>query len=459
MLKGGVQLDWQHDPLEVLAHWPADRGVFMLHSARPDARWSRYTVIAEPTDAVRYDNGRTRWSRGSDSTAKQFEPSHHPLTDLRQIFAADAGRSLWLGYLGYDLGRYIEQLPDPPRDDRGWPTYQLERCEGWLVYDNTTSRWTAHGSYAANTPALCHQDQAPGTHYAAGPIAADQAPEAVKQSIQRVIDYIAAGDVFQVNLAQRFGGPFSGNPRALYAALCDQSPAWYGAYGELTRFDDHEPHRTLASISPELFLNCDGQGDVTTRPIKGTRPSVVDARDLHESQKDQAELAMIVDLMRNDLGRVCNYASVHVRDARTIESHPTVHHGVATITGRLHPTKNLVDLLRATLPGGSITGAPKVRAMQIIDEMEPAQRGPYCGAIGMIHGQEARLNIAIRTVMIQQRERGGKGQADVWAGGGIVADSNPDAEYQEMLDKAKAMRQALSQGKLLDTPQYQSAEL
>jgi para-aminobenzoate synthetase component 1 len=274
-----------------------------------------------------------------------------------------------------------------------------------------------------------------------------------------VIDYIAAGDVFQVNLAQRFTGPFKGSPRAFYAQLCKQSPAWYGAFGELTRFDAHEPQRTLASISPELFLEIDANRRVTTRPIKGTRPSSASADMLRDSDKDRAELAMIVDLMRNDLGRVCSYGSIKVDDARSIESHPTVHHGVATISGQLHPSRDLVDLLRATLPGGSITGAPKVRAMQIIDELEPARRGPYCGAIGMIHGQQAVFNIAIRTVMIEQNQMNGTGRADVWAGGGIVADSDPDSEYQEMLDKAKAMREALGSGSLADTPQHQPAKL
>jgi len=450
MLDGGVPLDWQLDPLDLLARWPADRGVFMLHSARPDAKRSRYTVIAEPTEALRHKDGQTQFSQPDSPLARSVELNHKPLSDLRCVLDADAGESLWLGTLGYDLARSIEHLPHPPADDRGWPDFQLERCAGWLVHDNQTHQWSAHGSYAKATPTLS-DSEASGTDplYHAGPIHPDQPAEQVKQSIQRVIDYIAAGDVFQVNLAQRFTGPFAGSPRAFYAMLCQQSPAWYGAYGELTRFDANEPHRTLASISPELFLHYDAQGSVTTRPIKGTRPSSIDADTLRDSDKDKAELAMIVDLMRNDLGRVCAYGSLRVDEPRTIESHPTVHHGVATITGRLHPSRDLVDLLRATLPGGSITGAPKVRAMQIIDELEPVRRGPYCGAIGMIHGQEALLNIAIRTVMIEQPEPGRDGRddtvgrADVWAGGGIVADSDPDSEYQEMLDKARVMREAL----------------
>lgn len=421
----------------------------MLHSGRPHARWSRYTLLAEPADAIRYHHGKTQFSKPNTELAQRVSLTHQPFNDLRQIIKVDDRQSLWLGSLSYDLGRCIEHLPHPTDDDRGGPDYQLERCPGWLVYDNQADQWTAHGSYANATPTLSPtKAHAAGTHptFTAGPLEPDQTADEVKTSIQRAIDYIAAGDVFQVNLAQRFTSPFIGSSRAFYAALCKQSPAWYGAYGELTRFDNEEPQRTLASISPELFIEVDAHRKVTTRPIKGTRPSSSSPDALRDSDKDQAELAMIVDLMRNDLGRVCSYGSVKVDEPRTIESHPTVHHGVSTITGKLHPSLDLVDLLRATLPGGSITGAPKVRAMQIIDELEPAPRGPYCGAIGMIHGQQAVLNIAIRTVLIEQDHLDGEGRADVWAGGGIVADSEPGSEFQEMLDKAKAMRDALSEG-------------
>lgn len=445
MLEGGTALDWRIDPLDVLRRWAIDRRVFMLHSARPDARWSRYTVIAEPAHAIRHQRGKTTFSDPSGTFAADVELTHKPLSDLRRVLDADAGRSLWLGYLGYDLGRSIEHLPRPTVDDRGWPDFQLERCAGWLVYDNLLKTWSAQGSYTASLPQLSAIHEGHRRSFQARPSLPDQSRDHVMRSIQRVINYIGEGDAFQVNLAQRFSGSFAGDTRAFYRTLCQRSPAWYGCYGELTRFDEHEPLRTLASISPELFLDCDGEGSVVTRPIKGTRPSSSPANTLRDSDKDRAELAMIVDLMRNDLGRVCRYGSIHVDEPRAIESHPTVHHGVATIRGELHPSRDVIDLLRATLPGGSVTGAPKVRAMQIIDELEPSRRGPYCGALGMIHGKQVKLNIAIRTVMIEQPERRGGGRADVWAGAGIVADSDPSAEYQEMLDKADAIRQALVQ--------------
>ena len=202
-------------------------------------------------------------------------------------------------------------------------------------------------------------------------------PDEYLTMVSNTIDYIAAGDIFQANITQRLCGTFDGSTRALGRSALALSQAWYGAYLELPA------GRCLVSLSPELFLDADfNSRAVITRPIKGTRPTTVDARDLLESPKDAAELHMIVDLMRNDLGRVCEYGSVRVPQSRAIETHPTVHHGVAEITGSLCADVSLGRLLEATFPGGSVTGAPKIRAMQIIDELEPVSRGPYCGAIG-----------------------------------------------------------------------------
>jgi len=271
--------------------------------------------------------------------------------------------------------------------------------------------------------------------------------EAHERAVARATEYIASGDVFQVNLTQRFTADCGGDPRALYDALAQCSPAWYGAYLELTSGGGDaattEPRRTIACTSPELFFSLDGGRKVVTRPIKGTRPAAADPRELLDSAKDAAELTMIVDLLRNDLGRVCAYGSVRVPEPRVIETHPTVHHTTATVTGTLHPSKSLIDLIRAVMPGGSITGAPKVRAMQIIDELEPVRRGPYTGAIGYIHGETACFNIAIRT-MLCEMDRNGSGRVDYAVGGGVVADSTPSGEYMESLDKTAAMLGALS---------------
>ncbi|GAB4111348.1 MAG: aminodeoxychorismate synthase component I [Phycisphaeraceae bacterium] len=355
---------------------------------------------------------------------------------------------MWIGYLGYELGRYIEKLPSRALDDRGWPIVQMHRCPGWLVHDNLTGDWRACGTWASQTPAgmpdlptLAEQSY---DFHADQPIARVSRDE-YEDKLRQALAYIAAGDIFQVNLTQRFTATCQGHPRELHHRLAEVSPAWYGAYLELLTDASNlapEPNRAIVCTSPELFFEVNPFQDVITRPIKGTRPACVDPDELWFSAKDTAELTMIVDLLRNDLGRVCSYGTIRVPEPRVLESHPTVHHTVATVTGRLHPSKNLIDLIRAVMPGGSITGAPKVRAMQIIEELEPVRRGPYTGAIGYIHGNTACFNIAIRTMLVETDSLG-YGRVDYNVGGGIVADSVPEQEYQETLDKAAAMLTAL----------------
>jgi len=366
---------------------------------------------------------------------------HRPFDDLRTLLADHPGP--WIGYLGYDLGRWIERLPSQALSDRQWPIATLGYCPGFLAFDNQTEQWLACGTWAdGGYPEL---SSTAGSHgqFQSGNLTSEFTREKYETAVARAMGYIAAGDVFQINLTQRFTADFDGDypvaHRSAFSRLAQVSPAWYGAYLELP---DADVKRVVASTSPELFLEVAPTGDIITRPIKGTRPVHVDASVLRDSEKDQAELAMIVDLLRNDLGRVCDYGSIHVTEPRTIETHPTIHHGVSTITGRLHRRQDVVDLLRATLPGGSITGAPKVRAMQIIDELEPVRRGPYCGCIGLISRERACLNIAIRTMLIETPESG-EGRVDFAVGGGVVADSRPADEYQETLDKAAAMMLAL----------------
>ena len=253
----------------------------------------------------------------------------------------------------------------------------------------------------------------------------------------RAREYIAAGDIYQVNLSQRFHTRCALDPLEIYTRLRASSPAPYSALLGMGA-------RSVVSSSPELFLHSDGRR-VVTRPIKGTRPRGAtpgeDDRlrtELMASPKDDAELAMIVDLERNDLGRVCEYGSVRVATAKELETHPTIHHLVATVEGRLRRGAGPVDLLRATFPGGSVTGAPKIRAMEIIDELEPTRRAAYTGAIGWI-GFDGRvgLSVAIRIV-----EKHGE---DLWfqTGGAIVADSEPEREFDETLVKATGIIRAL----------------
>jgi para-aminobenzoate synthetase component 1 len=257
-------------------------------------------------------------------------------------------------------------------------------------------------------------------------------------AVQRVREYILAGDIFQANLSQRFQAPLTESPGRLYARLRRRNPAPFGAWLSLGGV-------TVLSVSPERFLRLEGRV-VETRPIKGTRPRGLGpmhdealGKELTESEKDRAENVMIVDLLRNDLSRVCAPGTVRVPELFHLEQHPTVLHLVSTVTGTLRPGHRAADLLRASFPGGSITGAPKVRAMEIIAELEPTQRGPYCGMIGYVSVTGTMdTNIAIRTCVV----RGGTVYFS--GGGGIVADSEPELEYRETLHKVQGIVRTLA---------------
>ena len=255
----------------------------------------------------------------------------------------------------------------------------------------------------------------------------------------RSIEYIRAGDIFQVNLSQRLAYPAPSSPENFYLALRKANPAPYAGYFDLGGY-------VVASSSPEQFLSVEGD-QVITRPIKGTcsrgytpEEDLSRRRNLGQSEKDRAENVMIVDLLRNDISRVCRPHTVEVPGLFEIERHPTVYHLVSEIRGRLREDKDSIDLLRASFPGGSITGAPKVRAMEIIAELEPTARGPYCGSLAWLgFGGGMQSSILIRTVTI------GRGWLQMPVGGGIVSDSSPEAEYQETLQKATGMLPALVQ--------------
>jgi para-aminobenzoate synthetase component 1 len=257
-------------------------------------------------------------------------------------------------------------------------------------------------------------------------------------AVRRAIEYIHAGDCFQVNLSQRLLAPIKEHPFVLYGRLRQRNPAPFAGY-----FGGY--HYQIVSASPERFLKLSSDGHVETRPIKGTRPrgrtpeeDEANRRALLASPKDRAENIMIVDLLRNDLGRVCEYGSIHVTRLCELESYRTVHHLVSEVVGQLRPGLTAFDLLRAAFPGGSVTGAPKVRAMEIIAELEPTARGPYCGSLGWIGFDGAMdTNILIRTMTL------GRGWVQFPVGGGIVADSDPAAEYEETLHKAAGLLRAL----------------
>ncbi len=450
-----------------------DVPLLALHSGRFHKRWARFTILAAPDGVYRYTaGGRSTWVGGS---SRAF--SHDPMADLASLLSppTDCRECSelpfvggWIGYFSYELGKVIEPAASRsehslPTDDRGWPLVELARCSGGLVYDHLRSSWHAVGTWADDLPdaiALAPQRGAPSAElgFRVGEFTCPIERADYEDRIARAIEYIHAGDVFQVNVTRRLTAPFAGNSRDLFLASVQHAPAWYGAYMELAPSDGRR--RRLMSVSPELFLDFEPRRRiVTTRPIKGTRPADAAPGELRASIKDTAELNMIVDLMRNDLGRVCEFGSVVVTDPRRIEMHPTVHHGVATIQGVLRPGATVVDLLTASFPGGSVTGAPKIRAMQIIEKLEPVRRGPYCGAIGFFSDDgRMTLSIAIRTLLITDTQAAtssaAPGCADLFhdaridyaVGGGIVADSRPAAEYQETRDKAAVLHRFVGGG-------------
>ena len=297
--------------------------------------------------------------------------------------------------------------------------------EDALIFRHADQSWHELGELRSQL-----REPAPGESVAAPDFQPRLSRERFCAMVARAQEYIAAGDIYQVNLAHRFDAAWRGDPFAFYEALRHYSPAPYAAFLDLGG-------RCVLSSSPESFLKMSGRA-VRTRPIKGTRPRRADATadeksayDLLTSPKEIAELIMITDLERNDLGQVCEFGSVSVPELLKLERHEQVFHLVSTVDGRLRPEVDHLAALRACFPGGSITGAPKRRARQIIAELEPEPRGLYTGAIGWLgFNGESQFNIAIRTVVIED------GRAHFHVGAGIVADSTPEREWQETLDKA-----------------------
>jgi para-aminobenzoate synthetase component 1 len=372
-------------------------------------------------------------------------------------FAAGA-----VGFMGYELGRLVERLPARVLDELHLPHMHLGLYDRALAYDHEREVWHAsavdflNGDVSRKMDYLAElidegcaeaRDGGPrgAVPGAAETLRSNFTAEEYEAAVGRVIEYIRAGDIFQANFTQRFCAEWAAGGVDLYERLRAVNPAPFAAYYDFRGAGSDSPAGgEIVSASPELFLHVAGRR-VETRPIKGTRPrgrgAAEDralAEELLASPKDRAELTMIVDLERNDLGRVCDYGTVRVAEHLELESYPTVHHLVSTVLGRLHPRRDIVDLLKATFPGGSITGAPKVRAMEIIDELERSARGVYTGAVGYVGFDGAcELNLPIRTFTLTGD------RAYFGVGGGVVADSSPAGEYQESLDKARGLIAAL----------------
>ena len=448
------------------------RDPIFLDSSSAHPLYGRYSVFAAmPQTVLTLNDGQLRDTAGNvlAAGAQELWPAlaraFSPACDISPCQRELPYFPGWYGFIGYEIGRYIERLPCKAPMDLPLGQLRLGFYSSVLVYDNLTRSWTlrtlaAPSGRQTDPAADALRDMLTSSQpAAAGPprqVSAGEidelnwrsnfTPDEYRHAVRRCIDYIAAGDVFQVNLSQRLCVNDPPPPLEIYNCLRRRNPCWHGAF---MSFDSGGGPCAILSSSPELFLRL-RDGVATTRPIKGTRPRTGDASadrcaaaDLLASPKDNAELAMIIDLLRNDLGRVCDFGSVKVLSPRELEEHPTVWHLTGTIQGLPRSGVGVAEILRATLPGGSITGAPKIRAMEIIDELEPCARGVYTGLIGCagVDGS-CEWNIAIRTIVCDSRT------AYVQVGGGVVADSEPDLEYRETLDKARALLEAISMARL-----------
>ena len=353
-----------------------------------------------------------------------------------------------IGFFGYDLAPRIELLPRKAARDSQVPDIRFALYDTVVVVDRvdgSATLWTC--DFYAEGPsesarrldvwkARLDRPIEPSVGSRLSAPTSNFTRDGYLEAVRRALDYIAAGDVFQINLSQRFEAKGFVDPLDLYLRLKARSPAPFAAF---LGWDDF----AVVSSSPESFVQT--QGDrIVTRPIKGTRPRGSTAAEddqlrdeLLASEKDRAELTMIVDLERNDLGRVCEYGTVKVAEALKIESYAQVHHLVATVEGRARMGLGRIDLIRAMFPGGSITGAPKIRAMEIIDELEPTRRGLYTGAIGYFGNGTSAFNIAIRSMVVEGN------LVRFQVGGGIVIDSVPEAEHEETLHKARGLLEAV----------------
>ncbi|MBX3379842.1 MAG: anthranilate synthase component I family protein [Phycisphaeraceae bacterium] len=414
-------------PSAVLRNWPLHRPVAVRWNAAPDS--GGRVVIGAPS-ASRTARSATEL----ESLLRDLQPA--PRSPTASI-SSSAG---WFGWISYDAGRVFEPATVTARSraiaDRDWPLASFQRIESSIEFDLAAGNRIGLGSDPEIPDHLLDLNGA-AIGYRVDPIDTEANRANYFAGVDRIIEYIRAGDVYQVNLAHRLSAAFTGSARHFFADLAERARPWHGGYFEGDGY-------AIASLSPELFLEADFEtGAVRTRPMKGTRAYApgTDAAaraELDSSAKDRAELAMIVDLMRNDLGRVCELGSVRVEQERRIERHQSgVLQATATIAGKLRPGASLADILRATFPPGSVTGAPKIRAMQIIDELEPAQRGPYCGTMLWL-GDDGRLSasVMIRTLCLEAD------RLDYWVGAGIVADSDPAAEWLETLAKAAVLVRA-----------------
>ena len=436
-------LPYRANPAEYFAAIRHAPGSVMLDSGRPSAERGRYDLLsAWPLEQLAVSSDESGADFLQRLRIQLTQLGHAVLPPTVQLpFAGGL-----IGYLSYDFGRHLEALPSHAKDDLQLPEARFGVYDWALVTDHQagTSQLVFHphcgeGERQRLIALFSQPTAAPvGVFSLQGPMAPDLSAEAYRQAFERIQAYIQAGDCYQVNFAQRFRAPCEGDAWVAYQALRAACPTPFSGFQSLPEGG------AVLSLSPERFVKvCEGH--VETRPIKGTRPrgttpgeDAAHAAELLASPKDRAENLMIVDLLRNDLGRTCRIGSVRVPELFSLESYPNVHHLVSSVTGELADDKDALDLIAGSFPGGSITGAPKIRAMQIIDELEPTRRGLYCGSLLYLDVRgEMDSSIAIRSLLVKD------GQVCCWGGGGIVADSDWQAEYQESITKVRVLLDTL----------------
>ncbi len=437
---------------------------FFLDSGMDPQKLGRYSFMgSDPFLVMKSKGDEITLIRNGEEERRRGKP-FDVLGELLQTYTIDGSRSQMtftggaVGYFSYDLCHFIEKLPKRAVDDLNLPELYLGLYDAIVVFDHQENKThiVSTGFPELDEEKRLRQAQARINEIRnrvmlAPPPTATKETVAVKgkklkanfshkgylEAVKKAREYICAGDIFQVNLSQRLEVDINIAPYELFKRLRNINPAPFAnffSFGEVN----------IVGASPERFLKLRGNW-VETRPIKGTKPrgktpkeDKALAESLVKSVKDRAENIMIVDLERNDIGRVCRYGTVRVKELVILETYPTVFHLTSTVVGQLREGKNAIDLIKATFPGGSITGAPKVRAMEIIDELEPTCRSVYTGSLGYLSfSGDIDLNIVIRTFIVKN------GRAYFQVGGAIVYDSEPEAEYIETLDKGRALIKAL----------------
>ena len=425
--------------LELFAPLAQHPWAMLLHSGFAEHSHNRFDILVAAPKVTLTTRGQiTEICRGSEVRQSKEDPfqllqqqleqqNQHPAANTDLPFQGGA-----LGLFGYDLGRRVEKLPQMAQADITLPDMAVGIYDWALIADHHKKTLTllSYGDTEQRWQWFCSQQSEPQQDFTlTSRWQANMTRQQYGEKFQRIQQYLRSGDCYQINLAQRFSADYQGDEWQAFQQLNASNRAPFSAFLRL-------PDNAVLSVSPERFLWLENQ-QIQTRPIKGTLPRMADAEQdaqqaqrLANSAKDRAENLMIVDLLRNDIGRVAEPGSVKVPELFVVEPFPAVHHLVSTITAILPERTPATELLRACFPGGSITGAPKVRAMEIIEELEPQRRSAYCGSIGYISACGTMdTNITIRTLFTES------GRIYCSAGGGIVADSQEQAEYQETFDK------------------------